>query len=105
MSPIETEEDRIIAEIRKLAGELGVLLDSKTGMHDADEYEHQVHIGLARVATEILGNDPRTLLYWLGLCFIELGLRGEDDDPWLQETIDELQEKVEKRDDEIEDEE
>jgi hypothetical protein len=89
---IEKTEDQLIHEIRLLAGQLGELHHrEQEGPSDAEHYDFQVMVGLAKATVEITDFDPEKLFFWLGFCFIGLGL---DVDPRISALMDALKNEV-----------
>ena len=88
----EKTKEQLIYEIRSLAGQLGELIDSEpVDPSDAESYDDQVMVGLARATVEITDGDPAKLFYWLGYCICGLGL---DVDPRIQSLVDALKYEV-----------
>jgi hypothetical protein len=88
----EKIEEQLILQIRELAGQLGELDHcEQEGPSDAEHYDFQVMVGLAKATVDITNFDSAKLFYWLGYCIIGLGL---DVDPRIRELMDALENEV-----------
>jgi len=82
--------EKLCSEIRHLAGQIGETLDpDDISKSDADSYDYRVLTGLASASMEILEHNPSKLFYWLGFCFLGLGL--DEIDPKIQALMDALE--------------
>ena len=70
MSPEEKKD--IIQQIEELAGKLGAE-STLENTSDTEEYEFQIHVGLAGAVAEILRDKPYKVSFWLGFCVSSLG--------------------------------
>jgi hypothetical protein len=88
----ENKEEELIHQIRTLAGQLGELHHrEQEGPSDAEHYDFQVMVGLAKATVDITNFDSAKLFYWLGYCIIGLGL---DVDPRIKALMDALENEV-----------
>ena len=79
-----TEEEavkikRLFIKIRSLCGELGEIEDPCDGKEeiiksDAEMYDFQVKLGMARAANELFDFDIKEVIRWFGYCIIGTGI-------------------------------
>ena len=95
----DKNEEQLILQIRKLAGQLGELMDSEpVDPSDAESYDFQVMTGLARATVDITDFDPEKLYKLLGYCIIGLGL---EINPRISALMDALRNEVNDQLDEL----
>lgn len=90
----EPEVAARLNRIHELAGQVGEAFDSMPGAPDAENYEYQVHMGMAEAVLHVLNYDPSVLCYWFGYCFIQLGI---DCDEGINEALDYMGKMVSNR--------
>lgn len=89
MNEDEDENSLTIQHIHDLGGKLGMTLnDLGPEAPDAENYEFQVHVGLAEAAAEIFERDPGRMTGWFGHCFIRCGLEMNDRMKCLLDSLD-----------------
>ena len=75
----EQRAKELIHQLRLIAGEIGAMDNELDGAGDAENYEFQVHVGLANAIVEVLDYDTDKVITWLfGYCLIQLGVEPND---------------------------
>ena len=75
----EQREKELVHQLRLIAGEIGAMNNELDGGSDSENYEFQVHVGLANAIVEVLDYDTDKVITWLfGYCLIRLGVTNDD---------------------------